>query len=233
LKQEIVNSYILQFFHYPQVSRLIACDYIAIRIVAGNRIAAGCGNDDLIPSAEVQLIADAKTAHMEVLTGKAVVSQFVEVFLQTEVFCLHDISVRKADIAEVPGFIIDAGYIALLRRIALNKAIFPGVRNCPGIFAVAVKTTAGPIFDVVGIQIDGQARVMLAVTGQDDIGVRVFLTFVVYGVLVQTDLRIIAAPAGDDIDVGFSALRGEGIHPLILSASTALSRRLRSLSFTK
>ena len=152
---------------------------------------------------------------MEVFAGKSVILQIVDVFLQTKVFCLHDISVRKADVAEVPGFIIDAGDVALLGRIALNETILPGVGNGPGIFPVPVKAAAGPIFDVVGIQIDGQAGVMLAVSGQGEVSVRVFLTLVVHGVLVQADLIVIAAPAGDDIDVCFSALRREGVHPLI------------------
>ena len=56
---------------------------------------------------------------------------------------------------------------------------------------------------------------MFAATGQREIGVRVGLTLGIHRVLVQVDLIFIAAPAGDDVDVCFAALRGEGIHPLI------------------
>lgn len=68
---------------YPQVSWLNGCYNITIYIVAGNRKAAGCGDDGLILGAIIQLIADSEAGHMEMLAGKSVISQIIDVFLQT------------------------------------------------------------------------------------------------------------------------------------------------------
>ena len=134
---------------------------------------------------------------MRALAGKAqrvgfgrLFPQQLEVFLQAEVVFLHIPGVGDADIAKMPGFVGDARHVPLVRRIAADKAVFPGVLHQPSVVAGAgeIRRCAG-VLQIEG-KVDGKARVVLAAAGLGEVAGGVVAAVVLYGCVIELLLVI-------------------------------------------
>ena len=62
-----------------------------------------------------------------------------DVFFQRDVLLADRCGGLDADVAVVPWLVADAGDVRLVGRVALNEAIFVGVRAQPGVLLGALK----------------------------------------------------------------------------------------------